>query len=49
MPAIMVTDTAFYRNQNYHMAGDTYDSLDYQRMSYVVMGVFTHIKSLAQN
>jgi Zn-dependent M28 family amino/carboxypeptidase len=49
MPAIMVTDTAFYRNQNYHTTGDTYDTLDYQRMSYVVSGVLAHIRSLAQN
>ena len=49
IPAIMVTDTAFYRNQNYHTTGDTYDTLDYQRMSYVVSGVLAHIRSLAQN
>lgn len=49
LPAIMVTDTAFYRNQNYHRAGDTFDTLDYQRMSFVVSGVLAHIISLAQN
>jgi len=48
IPAIMVTDTAFYRNQNYHTANDTYDTLDYQRMSYVVSGVLIHIKALTQ-
>lgn len=49
MPAVMVTDTAFYRNHNYHEASDTFDTLDYQRMSYVVSGVLAHIKLLAQD
>ena len=39
-PALMVTDTAFYRNPNYHQAGDTYEKLDYRRMAKVVQGVF---------
>jgi Zn-dependent M28 family amino/carboxypeptidase len=40
MPAIMVTDTAFLRNDNYHEAGDTPETLDYRRMAQVVRGVF---------
>jgi Zn-dependent M28 family amino/carboxypeptidase len=40
MPAIMVTDTAFLRNPNYHGAGDTADKLDYARMAQVVRGVY---------
>lgn len=40
MPAIMVTDTAFLRNANYHDSGDTPDTLDYARMAQVVRGVF---------
>ncbi len=39
-PALMVTDTAFYRNRNYHGAGDTYEKLDYLRMAKVVQGVY---------
>lgn len=39
MPAIMVTDTAFYRNRAYHTAEDTYDRLDYDRMAEVVDAV----------
>lgn len=39
-PALMVTDTAFYRNTNYHLAGDTYEKLDYQRMAKVVQSVY---------
>ena len=38
-PAVMVTDTAVYRNPNYHMSTDTPDTLDYQRMAAVVEGV----------
>lgn len=36
IPAIMVTDTAFYRNKNYHTKNDTYEKLDYKKMSEVV-------------
>jgi Zn-dependent M28 family amino/carboxypeptidase len=40
MPAIMVTDSAFLRNPNYHEPGDTPDTLDYARMAQVVRGVY---------
>lgn len=40
IPALMITDTAFYRNPSYHRAADTYDKLDYQRMAQVVQGIF---------
>jgi hypothetical protein len=36
----MVTDTSFYRNPNYHKAGDTYETLDYRRMAMVVRAVY---------
>jgi len=39
MPAIMVTDTAFLRNANYHQRGDTPETLDYARMAKVVRAV----------
>jgi Zn-dependent M28 family amino/carboxypeptidase len=39
-PAMMVTDTAFLRNPNYHRAGDTYEKLDYVRMAKVVQAVY---------
>jgi Zn-dependent M28 family amino/carboxypeptidase len=38
--ALMITDTAFFRNPNYHGAGDTAERLDYVRMAKVVQGVF---------
>ncbi|HVL54948.1 MAG TPA: M28 family peptidase [Burkholderiaceae bacterium] len=47
-PAVMITDTAFYRNPNYHTAGDTADTLDYRRMSMVVSGVFAAVMALAR-
>ncbi len=40
MPAIMVTNTAFLRNPNYHRAEDTFEKLDYERMAQVVRGVY---------
>jgi Zn-dependent M28 family amino/carboxypeptidase len=38
-PAFMITDTAFYRNPNYHGPGDTPDTLDYKRMAELVVGL----------
>lgn len=37
--AIMVTDTSFFRNQNYHQETDTIDTLDFDRMAEVVKGL----------
>jgi Zn-dependent M28 family amino/carboxypeptidase len=38
-PAIMITDTAFYRNPNYHQATDTIDTLNYQTMAELLKGL----------
>lgn len=46
-PAVMVTDTAHYRNLEYHRAGDTADRLDYARMAQVVAGVYEVVRDLA--
>jgi Zn-dependent M28 family amino/carboxypeptidase len=46
--AVMITDTANYRNYGYHNAGDTHDTLDYERMTLVVDGIMTVIEQLAQ-
>ena len=46
LKAVMITDTAFYRNKEYHEAGDTADRLDYGRMAKVIVGVFEAIKKL---
>ena len=40
LPALMVTDTAFLRNPNYHRSTDTPDSLDYRRMALAVDGLY---------
>jgi hypothetical protein len=37
--ALMITDTSFYRNQNYHTIYDTIDTLDFEKMVEVVKGV----------
>lgn len=37
--AIMITDTSFYRNKNYHTPGDTIDTLDFEKMVQVVKGI----------
>lgn len=44
--AVMITDTAFYRNPAYHTTGDTPDRLDYVRMSQVVQGLFAAVMKL---
>ena len=36
----MITDTANFRNPNYHTANDTPDTLDYDRMKLVVEGLY---------
>lgn len=38
-PAVMVTDTAFLRNPNYHEPTDRPETLDYRRMAKVVDGL----------
>lgn len=38
--AVMVTNTAFYRNDQYHEPGDTPDRLNYEMMAEVVEGVY---------
>jgi hypothetical protein len=47
--AFMVTDTAFYRNPNYHTAGDLPETLDFKRMSEVVLGLRSSIENLAKD
>jgi Zn-dependent M28 family amino/carboxypeptidase len=47
-PAVMITDTAFNRNRDYHTEGDTPDKLDYRRMAQVIQGVEGTIRVLAQ-
>ena len=46
-PALMVTDTAFYRNPRYHTADDLPDTLDYRRMALVVDGLAAAVRAIA--
>lgn len=46
-PALMLTDTSFLRNPNYHQATDTPDTLDYRRMTEVTLGVASAIRFLS--
>jgi Zn-dependent M28 family amino/carboxypeptidase len=46
-PGVMVTDTALFRNPHYHTPGDTWDTLDYERMARVVRGVQCAVAALA--
>ena len=39
MPAIMITDTAFFRNKHYHTAQDTIEKLNLGKMAEVVNGL----------
>ncbi|OFZ88078.1 MAG: hypothetical protein A2V78_17390 [Betaproteobacteria bacterium RBG_16_64_18] len=48
-PALMVTDTAFYRYPHYHSAQDTPDKIDYARMAQVVEGLAKVVLLLAND
>ena len=37
--AVMVTDSAFYRNPHYHLPSDTMDTLDFRRMAELVQSL----------
>ncbi|MBC8426785.1 M28 family peptidase [bacterium] len=43
--AVMITDTAFYRNPHYHEPTDTWGTLDYARMADVVRGVYAALRA----
>ena len=38
--AVMICDTAFYRNRNYHKKSDTIETLDFEKMTEVVRGAY---------
>jgi Zn-dependent M28 family amino/carboxypeptidase len=43
--AVMVTDTAFYRNPHYHLSSDTMDKLDFRRMAELVRSLLIYFGS----
>lgn len=45
-PAVMINDTSFLRNPNYHLPTDTIDTLDFRRMAEVVNGVYGALLAL---
>ncbi len=44
--ALMLTDTAFYRNKNYHRHSDTVSTLDVPRMAKVIDGVYLALQHI---
>ncbi len=44
--AVMVTDTSFFRNRNYHQETDTIDTLDFDQMAEVVKGLYYSLSML---
>lgn len=47
--ALMITDTAFYRNPNYHSPNDTIDTLDFRIMSRICRGLVEAAVELASD
>lgn len=47
-PALMITDTALFRNPHYHESTDTPEKLDYGRMAQVVAGLAQVVRELAK-
>ena len=47
-PAVMVTDTAFYRCSHYHSQADTPEKLNYPAMAQVVTGLQAALGVLAR-
>jgi Zn-dependent M28 family amino/carboxypeptidase len=45
-PALMITDTSFYRNPNYHRVADTLETLDIAFMAKVCEGVVRAVLAL---
>lgn len=48
-PALMITDTAFFRYAPYHTESDTPEKLDYDRMTLLVQGLVGVIADLAND
>jgi Zn-dependent M28 family amino/carboxypeptidase len=46
-PALMLTDTSYLRNPHYHLPSDTPETLDYERMTQVMLGVLGGVAKLA--
>ena len=47
-PALLITDTSFLRNPNYHLPSDRMETLDFEFMRKVAIGVYYSIIELAK-
>ncbi|MBK8575568.1 MAG: M28 family peptidase [Elusimicrobia bacterium] len=47
-PAVMITDTAYLRNPNYHRPTDTPDTLNYPRMAHAAAAVYAAVVALTE-
>lgn len=47
-PALMLTDTSFLRNPHYHLPSDLPETLDYERMAQVTLGVAGALRRIAR-
>jgi Zn-dependent M28 family amino/carboxypeptidase len=47
-PALLVTDTSFLRNPNYHLPTDTIETLDFEFMQKVAVGMYYSVLDLAK-
>ena len=48
-PALLVTDTSFFRNPHYHRSSDTLETLDLAFMEHVCRGLVAAVEVLAQS
>ena len=47
-PAVMVTDTAYFRYQHYHQPSDTPDKVDYERLARITHGVERVVREMVK-
>ena len=47
LPAVMVTDTGYFRNRHYHTPGDRAETLDYAFMAELVLSLTLVLDELA--
>jgi hypothetical protein len=48
-PALMLTDTAFFRNPNYHTPTDTFETLDYPIMAAITRKLAKTLEKMSKN
>ena len=48
IPALMITDTAVFRDPHYHTPADTPDKVDYQKLARITAGLARALHHLAR-